>query len=104
MLTLSDRVQGEQLEDTPQYLVSRAPVSQVFKYDQPGTFFNLVEPEKMFTSSNTIGQNYQVGVRTTTISTLLYYFTDVGKFTFAGDVNGKCTAYDISFGTGPQKG
>jgi hypothetical protein len=84
-------------------LTTSSPISPVFAYDKPGTFINYVEPENIFTASNTIGQSMQVGVRTSSLSTMLYYFKDTTNFDFTDDVGFRCTAYDIDFGKGPMK-
>lgn len=93
----------QKIEEKPHYLTTSAPVSQTFSHDKPGSFVNYVQPEKMYSASNTIGEEFNVGVRTNDLSTMLYYFKNTGEFDFADDIGYRCMTYDLDFGTGPLK-
>jgi hypothetical protein len=79
-----------------------SPLSETFEYVNPSGAMNLYEPQLMYSASNTINAPYQVGVRVTPVSTLLYYYGDVGNFWYVEDIGYKCSSFDVDFAENKQ--
>ena len=96
MMELERRI--DQLEEEAHYLTTAPPYTEVTKYANPGDGKNLYQPQFFYSASNTVGVNYQVGVRNSPVSTLLYYYGDVANLWYVEDTGYKCDAFDVDFG------
>ena len=89
--------ESDELEADAKFLTTNPPFTEVFKYVNPSGGMNLVEPQLIYSASNTVGNQYQVGVRTSSVSTILYYYGDTANFWFVEDTGYKCDAFDVDF-------